>query len=58
MVPLAQAEAMRTKLAQSDLHVYPDEGHGFRAREVVEDALERELKFYRTVFATSADPVL
>lgn len=58
VVPLAQAEAMRTKLAQSDLHVYPDEGHGFRAREVVEDALERELRFYRTVFATSADPAI
>lgn len=50
VVPLAQAEAMRTKLEQSDLHIYPDEGHGFRDRATVEDALTRELEFYCRVF--------
>ncbi|UMM09511.1 S9 family peptidase [Gluconobacter frateurii] len=50
VVPLSQAEAMSTKLEHSELHVYPEEGHGFRDREVVEDALVRELGFYQRVF--------
>lgn len=50
VVPLSQAEAMSTKLEQSELHVYPEEGHGFRDRNAVEDALVRELNFYQRVF--------
>ncbi|GBR67794.1 S9 family peptidase [Gluconobacter kanchanaburiensis] len=50
VVPLSQAESMRTKLEHSALHVYPEEAHGFRARETIEDALQRELAFYQQVF--------
>ena len=52
VVPLSQAESMRTKLEHSALHVYPEEAHGFRARETIEDALQRELAFYQQVFST------
>lgn len=51
VVPLSQAEEMSTKLEHSELHVYPEEGHGFRDREVVEDALVRELEFYLRTFS-------
>ena len=50
VVPLSQAESMRTKLEHSALHVYPEEAHGFRARDTIEDALQRELAFYQQVF--------
>lgn len=50
VVPLSQAESMCTKLEHSALHVYPEEAHGFRARETIEDALQRELAFYQQVF--------
>ncbi|MFT9265371.1 S9 family peptidase [Gluconobacter potus] len=50
VVPLSQAESMRTKLEHSALHVYPEEAHGFCARETIEDALQRELTFYQKIF--------
>ncbi|QDH16886.1 S9 family peptidase [Swingsia samuiensis] len=50
VVPLSQAELMKEKLKDSSLHIYPEEGHGFREKEVIEDALVRELNFYQSVF--------
>ncbi|TPW33697.1 S9 family peptidase [Oecophyllibacter saccharovorans] len=50
VVPLAQAEALHARLPDSLLHLYPDEGHGFRAPETLADALQRELAFYESVF--------
>ncbi len=50
VVPLAQAEgmaaAMRAAGREVELAVYEGEGHGFRRRETIIDALERELAFY------------
>ncbi|EHH67685.1 alpha/beta hydrolase family protein [Gluconobacter morbifer] len=51
VVPLSQAEAMRTKLEHSELKVYPEETHGFRGTATIEDALLRELHFYQNIFA-------
>ena len=53
VVPLAQAQAMCTKLEHSELHVYPEEGHGFRTSSSIEDSLTRELAFYRKVLDLS-----
>lgn len=50
VVPLAHAEAMHHRLSGSVLHVYPQEGHGFRAPETQADACQRELDFYIRVF--------
>jgi dipeptidyl aminopeptidase/acylaminoacyl peptidase len=53
VVPLAQAEqmadAMRRAGREVELHVYPGEGHGFRRRDSLVDAMERELAFYPRV---------
>ncbi|MBD3781546.1 MAG: S9 family peptidase [Micrococcales bacterium] len=53
VVPLAQAEdmaaAMRDAGRAVELAVYEGEGHGFRRRESIVDALERELAFYTRV---------
>jgi dipeptidyl aminopeptidase/acylaminoacyl peptidase len=53
VVPLAQAEqmadAMRLAGREVELHVYAGEGHGFRRRESIVDAMERELAFYTRV---------
>ncbi len=59
-VPLAQAEAMAAAMVASgrsvELQVYEGEGHGFRRRETLVDALERELAFYTRVLALTPDP--
>jgi dipeptidyl aminopeptidase/acylaminoacyl peptidase len=53
VVPLTQAEemadAMRRAGREVELHVYEGEGHGFRRRESIVDAMERELAFYTRV---------
>ncbi len=53
VVPLAQAEdmaaAMRAAGRDVELQVYDGEGHGFRRRDTIVDALERELAFYTRV---------
>ena len=53
VVPLAQAEdmaaAMRAAGRDVELQVYDGEGHGFRRRDTIVDALERELEFYTRV---------
>ncbi|MBM6399741.1 alpha/beta hydrolase family protein [Phycicoccus sonneratiae] len=53
VVPLAQAEdmaaAMRAAGREVELAVYEGEGHGFRRRDTIVDALERELAFYTRV---------
>ncbi len=53
VVPLAQAEdmaaAMRAAGRDVELAVYDGEGHGFRRRETIVDALDRELAFYTRV---------
>jgi dipeptidyl aminopeptidase/acylaminoacyl peptidase len=50
VVPLAQAEEMAAALREAgrdvELQVYDGEGHGFRRKETIIDALERELAFY------------
>lgn len=51
VVPLSQAEALQKRLPHSSLHIYPQEGHGFRDASVIADSLERELAFYREIFA-------
>lgn len=49
-VPVSDAEQMRDVLAARgiphELHVYPEEGHGFRATETRIDATERTLAFF------------
>ncbi|MCX5619110.1 S9 family peptidase [Bombella pollinis] len=54
VVPLSQAEALQSQLSASSLHIYQGEGHGFRSAEVIAESLERELAFYRDVFAQAA----
>lgn len=53
VVPLAQAEDMAAALREAgrdvELQVYDGEGHGFRRRETIVDALGRELAFYTRV---------
>jgi dipeptidyl aminopeptidase/acylaminoacyl peptidase len=53
VVPLAQAEDMATALREAgrdvELQVYDGEGHGFRRKDTIIDALERELAFYTRV---------
>jgi dipeptidyl aminopeptidase/acylaminoacyl peptidase len=50
VVPLAQAEDMAAAMREAgrdvELQVYDGEGHGFRRRDTIVDALERELAFY------------
>ncbi|WP_042060862.1 S9 family peptidase [Acidomonas methanolica] len=57
VVPLAQAERMAASLrangTRAELHVYPDEGHGFRQRETIMDSFARELTFYRGLFPSA-----
>lgn len=55
VVPLSQAQALHEKLPRSALHVYPEEGHGFRAPETISDSLQRELAFYLSVFEKSSN---
>ncbi|WP_237442242.1 MULTISPECIES: prolyl oligopeptidase family serine peptidase [unclassified Saccharibacter] len=51
VVPLSQAEALVAQLdGEPQLHIYPHEGHGFRAPDVIVDSLQRELAFYQQVF--------
>ncbi len=58
VVPLAQAEdmaaAMRAAGRDVELQVYDGEGHGFRRRDTIVDALERELAFYTRVLRLGA----
>lgn len=61
VVPRAQAEEMAAALEAAgkdvELVLYDGEGHGFRRRESIEDALTRELAFYGRVFGfTPAQP--
>lgn len=54
VVPPSQSEAIRDALrahgVDHEYVVYPAEGHGFRSRETIIDALERELAFLRRTF--------
>lgn len=54
VVPQNQAEKMHTALLQkgvlSQLVIYEGEQHGFRKAENIRDALERELKFFLSVW--------
>lgn len=53
VVPLAQAEDMAAAMREAgrdvELAVYDGEGHGFRRKDTIVDALERELAFYTRV---------
>ncbi len=55
VVPPAQSEAIRDALAARGIPhayvLYEGEGHGFRRRETVIDALEKELAFLGAVFS-------
>ena len=57
-VPVEQAEsmaeAMRAAGRAVEIRVYDGEGHGFRRRETLVDALEREIAFYARVMGPSA----
>jgi dipeptidyl aminopeptidase/acylaminoacyl peptidase len=57
-VPLSQAEAigavMRDRGTEFDLHVYPDEGHGFVRTENRIDALRRTLDWFESHFRRQA----
>jgi dipeptidyl aminopeptidase/acylaminoacyl peptidase len=59
VVPLAQAEDMAAALREAgrdvELQVYDGEGHGFRRKDTIVDALERELAFYTRVLGLGAD---
>lgn len=41
--------ALQTQGIQTEYHLYPEEGHGFRASETVKHALESELSFFQTL---------
>ncbi|WP_035938425.1 alpha/beta hydrolase family protein [Knoellia aerolata] len=60
VVPPAQAESMAAALRAAgkdvDLVMYPEEGHGFRAAEAIEDSVTRELAFYGRVFGFTPAP--
>jgi dipeptidyl aminopeptidase/acylaminoacyl peptidase len=59
VVPLAQAEEMAAAMREAgrdvELQVYAGEGHGFRRRDTIVDALERELAFYTRVLKLGTD---
>ncbi|KAJ8093083.1 hypothetical protein AAF712_002440 [Marasmius tenuissimus] len=53
VVPKSQAEAIYNSIKERggtvEYQLYPGEGHGFRQKDHQKDALERELRFYRSV---------
>lgn len=59
VVPPSQSEAIRDALAARGIDheyvLYPGEGHGFRAKETIVDALEREYSFLGRVFGFSTE---
>lgn len=54
VVPPDQTRAIEAQLRQRgravEAHYYPGEGHSFRTAQTRSDALEAELRFYRTLF--------
>ena len=54
-VPVNQAERLQKQLSDrgvtAELHVYENEGHGFRRSETISASLQAELAFYVRVFA-------
>lgn len=54
VVPPGHAEKMEEALKQqgieTQIHIYPDEEHGFRHGKNFQDALEKELQFYLKIF--------
>lgn len=56
VVPPSQSEAIRDALIEKNIyvkyHLFPDEGHGFRAKESILKVLEEELKFYSKIIQT------
>ncbi|GEN15700.1 peptidase [Neoasaia chiangmaiensis] len=57
VVPLGQAEQMVALLLgqgnRAEMHVYPEEGHGFRQQATLMDSFEREAAFYRDIFTAA-----
>lgn len=52
VVPFQQTLKLAEKLARHELHLYEEEGHGFRVPETRFDALVREYDFYQNVLAS------
>ena len=50
VVPPEQSKKMVNKLKKNNVYVeyveYPQEGHGFRTKDAIQDSLNKELKFY------------
>ncbi|QHI96224.1 prolyl oligopeptidase family serine peptidase [Aristophania vespae] len=55
VVPLSQAKALADQMKEAIFHIYPHEGHGFRAPDVIADSLQRELEFYERLFSLDCE---
>lgn len=62
VVPPGHAEKMKEALKnqgiETEMHIYPDEEHGFRQGKNFKDALEKELKFYLKIFKSIPERTL
>lgn len=55
---VAMLETVTKHGGRAELHIFEGEGHGWRQAKTIQEALEREIEWYRDVFRGNLSSVV